>query len=148
MLKLTKIPSQTVELYKISEDDKTVEIELDNIEIPYGIEKYMDKYYINILIKNKELIKKFKTIDKSFDEKNEGYIPSLHKNKLNKYLLKTSVPIIKKSIVCKVFHNDNQISIFDINDHQKISKIYIKLNTYWTYNNKSGINWIINKIII
>jgi hypothetical protein len=33
MLKLTKIPSQTVELYKISEDDKTVEIELDNIEI-------------------------------------------------------------------------------------------------------------------
>lgn len=143
-------------LYKISKiGDSPNKLILSDIKIPYELEQYMNKYYINVKITSPQILDQLNKIDKYFIEiagsKNLIFTSSLKKYSKDSdtyFLLRLSIPIIKNRIVCKITDNvENKCkTIFDINKDTVYSKIIIKLNTFWIYNDKCGINWIVNEI--
>jgi len=153
-----------IQYYKIINKSSELIIKINNILIPFGLEKFNNKYYINIQIDfntsdNNHKIGKIYDIEKHFndymkikyDNKNYKFISSIKKKNSNNILLKLSIPIIKNNLICNYYIDNKKIkkNIFELNNYKdKKHSIEIKLNTLWIHNDTWGINWNANNLVL
>lgn len=135
--------------------NKCYEINLENIKIPFGIEK--TNYNSMILKINLDNID-FKNYISNIEEKlfnlqsildNKKYILQSQILKYDNYedKLILKIKMFNNKILTKVYKNNIEISIFDINS-KDILDLEIIGNIYLSKDNKFILKWNINRICV
>lgn len=155
---LVSKPESSIKIYKITKTCKTtpMKITIESAYIPFGIEEFNKKYYLNIQLDfdkkdNSKHVGLLYDIEKHFIEYMKkindklAFTSSIKKKTEHFILLKLGIPIIKNNIICNYYADDKKRSILELKKNCFVKAI-IKLNTLWICDDKFGINWIIDTI--
>jgi hypothetical protein len=168
-LKFSKLKSKTnVINYLITDyNNKKHSIILENVNIPFGIEKYEGRHILNIEISPKKNNKhnnyysmisyfekeltdpeniKYEKILRSIE--NKGYYPNLRESKEG-YIIRTHTLHVPEVYVILNTKNGQIIDKRHIdNVKQTKSNIELELGTFWITENNYGFTWFVKKIQI
>ena len=132
-------------------NNKLIDINIDNVLIPFGIEKYNDKSLLNIELidsnNNNNIISKLDMIENEIQKyfKNIGIIKSLKKSKLG-YLLRTH---FLKSSECYILKKNQEKMIIDESNLQNSEcEIKLTIKGIWVTENNYGLYIIVKSIKI
>jgi hypothetical protein len=129
--------------------NKNINIHIDNIFIPFGIEKYNNKIILNIELiesnNNNNIISKIDSIENQLEKhfKNIGLIKSLKKSKLG-YILRTHFMKLTECYILK--KNEEKIIIDESNLQNTECEINLLIKGIWITENNYGLYIIINNI--
>lgn len=137
--------------YNIFYNTKLIDIDIKNVFIPFGTEKFNNKMILNIeLLDSNEtnnIISKIESIENEISNnfKNIGLIKCSKKSKLG-YLLRAH---ITKTTECYILKKDNsKIDIDIINTKKSECDIKLKIKGIWTNDNNYGLYITIDDIKI
>ena len=137
--------------WNILYNNKLIDINIDNILIPFGIEKYNDKMVLNIELidsnNNNNIISKLDMIENEIQKyfKNIGLIKSLKKSKLG-YLLRTHYMKLSECYILK--KNQEKMIIDESNLQNAECEIKLSIKGIWVTDNNYGLYIIVNSIKI
>ena len=126
-------------------------LELENCHIPFGVEEFYKKYYLNFEVdKNEEFIKMIRLLEKNLLnllEINEDLdLKSVfHKKARYNLLCKCNIKKNKNLIISKYINNNIETSVFEI-EKKKNYKINIEVSGIWIYKNTYGLTINIIKV--
>ena len=126
-------------------------LELENCYIPFGVEEFYKKYYLNFEVdKNEEFIKMIRLLEKNLLnllEINEDLdLKSVfHKKARYNLLCKCNIKKNKNLIISKYINNNIETSVFEI-EKKKNYKINIEVSGIWIYKNTYGLTINILKV--
>ena len=132
-------------------NDQIIDIFIDNVLIPFGIEKYNDKLVLNIELletnMNNNIISKLDAIENEIQKnfKNIGLIKSLKKSKLG-YILRTHYMKLSECYILK--KNEEKIIIYESNLQNAECAINLSIKGIWVTENNYGLYIIIKSIKI
>lgn len=137
--------------YNIFYNTNLIEIDIKNVFIPFGIEKFNNKMILNIelleLNETNNIISKIESIENEISNNftNLGLIRCIKKSKLG-YLLRTH---ITKSTECYILKKDNtKFNIDIINIKNSECNIKLKIKGIWINENNYGLYITIDDINI
>lgn len=130
---------------------KNLNLKLENCNIPFGIEEYSNKYYLNFEANNnEEYIKLVRLLEKNLSnllETTEEYeLKSVfHKKPKYNLLCKCHIKKNNNCIISKYIKNNIETSIFEL-EKKKSYKIELEISGIWIYRKTYGL--VINIIKI
>ena len=135
--------------------NKSYEINVENIKIPFGIEQTNNNSIIlkinldNIDFKNYiiKIEEKLFNLQCKLDNKDYSLQSQILKNDNYEDKLILKVKMFNNKILSKVYKNNIEISIYEINNRD-ILDIEMKGNIYLSKENKFILKWNINKICV
>jgi hypothetical protein len=153
---ILNINSQNINVYCLNKkfwnllyNNKIINIHINNVLIPFGIEKFNDKIVLNIELldsnDNNNIISKLESIENQIEKyfKNHGLSKSLKKSKLG-YILRTHY---MKSTECYILKkNGEKMMIDETNLINAECEIDLSIKGIWVNDNNYGMYIIINKI--
>lgn len=158
-MEIVKVSNNIYNIYN-KEDDKRKKyiIKTPELYTPFGLEKYNDKYILNMEIeKGSEFSRLLVNIDNFFmniesvNSDNIGerdyYMSLKSREKYNSSLLRTQLKQSKNIITTDIKDIDNNIlSINDIKSGDKLI-LYIEISRLWLNDKSYGLNYDIKQII-
>jgi hypothetical protein len=141
-------------------NNDNLKLNLTNVYLPFGGEKYLDKIILNIEFDNQNshnnIISKLDTIDNKIIEKKydadisashilntRGYLKSFKESKCG-YIQRTH--LLKNTEIYIEKKNGEKITMDYTNLDKSYCDIEIQLKGIWLSENNYGLYWIVNKI--
>jgi len=149
---LVKISNSTYKIYQLIDSQRQkLKLDFEEISSPFGLEKFINAYYINWEIDNQSL-----EILKKLENEFKDLILQSNKDKYNCWIWITNIkektnfkPLLKTRILQKKqkFLVNTNSSLFDINYKSKL-KISINLDSIWFLekNKTFGILWTLESL--
>ena len=137
--------------WNILYNNKLIDINIDNVLIPFGIEKYNDKMVLNIELidsnNNNNIISKLDMIENEIQKyfKNIGLIKSLKKSKLG-YLLRTHYMKLSECYILK--KNQEKMIIDESNLQNAECELKLSIKGIWVNDNNYGLYITVSSIKI
>ena len=153
------IKKENKDFYRLMVKDgdnlRTIEKEIKNILLPFGLEEFKSKYLVNFELSKKkdlDIINLIKLLESKildiFPKNNDSLnVSSILKSTKNndKVLCKGNIRKTKNTITTKYYFNGQPISIFEL-EKNILCKILIEISGIWKFKNKLGLFINIKKI--
>jgi len=132
--------------------NKLIKINVNNVNFPFGIEEYKNKYVINFEVNDNESCKKFteiinklerniiNLIDHEVDVKSVLYTKENYPTKCRAYIKKN-----KNKIITVYKLNNKEVSLFEIQKNESYN-LELEISGIWKYKNTSGLYINISQI--
>ena len=149
---LVKISNSTYKIYQLVDSQRQkLKLDFEEISSPFGLEKFINAYYINWEIDNQSL-----EILKKLENEFKDLILQSNKDKYNCWIWITNIkekknfkPLLKTRILQKKqkFLVNTNSSLFDI-DYKSKLKISINLDSIWFLekNKTFGLLWTLESL--
>lgn len=149
---LVKISNSTYKIYQLIDSQRQkLKLDFEEISSPFGLEKFINAYYINWEIDNQSL-----EILKKLENEFKDLILQSNKDKYNCWIWITNIkekknfkPLLKTRILQKKqkFLVNTNSSLFDI-DYKSKLKISINLDSIWFLekNKTFGLLWTLESL--
>ena len=156
MLSEILVSNKTEGFYNIyveeNNKNKLIKIKVNNVNLPFGIEEYKNKYVINFEVNDNESCKKFteiinklerniiNLIDHEVDTKSVLYKKENYPTKCRAYIKKN-----KNKFITVYKLNNKEVSLFEIQKNESYN-LELEISGIWKYKNTSGLYINISQI--
>jgi hypothetical protein len=156
MLSEILVSNKTEGFYNIyveeNNKNKLIKIKVNNVNLPFGIEEYKNKYVINFEVNDNESCKKFteiinklerniiNLIDHEVDIKSVLYKKENYPTKCRAYIKKN-----KNKFITVYKLNNKEVSLFEIQKNESYN-LELEISGIWKYKNTSGLYINISQI--
>ena len=123
--------------YSIKYNNDKLEIKINNVEIPYGLENEYGKLILKMNLIDKCLVKKIKDIEELITHKFKLNIKTQLRNDS---LLTCKIPTIKNKIICDIKKNNSYFNIYNLKRKDYITAC-IYIDKIWLYKSNYYYKW-------
>ena len=133
--------------------NKLINFSLKNVNIPFGIEEYKNKYIINFEINENSSCNEFEKVIRKIEKNIGNLIEDDDISVKSIFYKKENFPLICRAYVKKnknkfitvYTNNEKEISLFDL-EKNKTYNLDLEISGIWKYKNMSGLYVNVNHI--